>query len=120
MIKFTIPLPPFDYSITILIGPIPKSIAYVNRIAESHFKPGNELAACLKPAGWCPFILLPRHPRTAREIGTLAHEASHAAEHLLHWTSEEVCAGEILSHTIGYIVSTVLSHKQTRRSKDVG
>lgn len=55
-----------------------------------------------------PFIVLPHFPKTAEEIGTLAHEAFHAVDDILEKIGR-VYNDEIFAHSIGAVVRSVLS-----------
>lgn len=55
-----------------------------------------------------PIIALPHNPKTAEEIGTLAHEAVHAIEDIYQKISE-VPTGELFAHSVGAVVRKVLS-----------
>ena len=62
-----------------------------------------------------PIIALPKYPRTADEIGTLAHEAFHAMLDIYDTIGEEVkfpC--EPFAHSISAIVKTALN-KQPKK-----
>lgn len=55
-----------------------------------------------------PVIVLPKYPKTADQIGTLAHEALHAVYNVFDLIEETNRAEEIVAHSIGAIVRTVL------------
>lgn len=59
-----------------------------------------------------PFIALPRFPKTAEEIGTLAHEASHAITDIFQ-NIAETKSQEVYSHSVGAVVREVLKMKPT-------
>lgn len=65
---------------------------------------------CFYTRGSHPVIAMPRRPKTPTEIGTLAHEATHAVEYLFDYISEKP-GGEIFAHSIGAIVRRCLSGK---------
>lgn len=57
-----------------------------------------------------PLIALPRYPKTATEIGTLAHEATHAIINIFDKISER-SFDEAFAHSVGAVVRGVLEHK---------
>jgi len=62
---------------------------------------------CYWTEGCHPVIWLPRKPKTPSEIGTLAHEATHAVEFIFRFISEEH-RGEVYAHSIGAVVREVM------------
>jgi len=54
-----------------------------------------------------PIIVLPGKPITSEEIGTLAHEATHAVEVIFNNINEKNI-GEFFAHSVGAIVREVL------------
>lgn len=52
-------------------------------------------------------ISLPHKPKTPDEIGTLAHEATHAIENIFEVISEE-SRDEVFAHSVGAIVREAL------------
>ena len=54
-----------------------------------------------------PIIALPRFPKTAAEIGTLAHEATHAIVNVFEKIDER-SYDEVFAHSIGAVVRVVL------------
>ena len=57
--------------------------------------------------GCHPVILLPKKPKTAEEIGTLAHEATHAVDWIFN-SIGETHTEEVYAHCVGAIVRGVL------------
>ena len=57
-----------------------------------------------------PLIILRGYPKEPAEFGTLAHEAYHAVSFILAAIHEPNCE-EIIGHSIGAIVRSVLSSK---------
>ena len=57
--------------------------------------------------GCYPIIALPKKPKTPEQIGTLAHEAVHAVEHIFNSIQEE-SRDEVFAHSIGAVVREVL------------
>lgn len=57
-----------------------------------------------------PIIALPRFPKTAQEIGTLAHEATHAVINVFQ-KIEETNYDEVFAHSVGAVVRRVLENK---------
>lgn len=54
-----------------------------------------------------PLIALPRKPKTNVELGTLAHEACHAVQHIFEFIQQEV-GGEIFAHSVAAVVRGAL------------
>ena len=55
-----------------------------------------------------PIIYLPRRPKTATELGTLAHEAAHAVSNIYKYIKEYETDTEIFAHSIGAVVRETL------------
>ena len=55
-----------------------------------------------------PIIYLPKRPQTSEEIGTLAHEAVHAVNHIFDKISEPIRDTEVFAHSVGAVVRKVL------------
>lgn len=62
---------------------------------------------CLYGSKNKPLIILPGAPRSALEIGTLAHEAVHAVNHIFEWL-EQPTDGEIFAYSVGAVVRETL------------
>ena len=58
-----------------------------------------------------PVIAIPRYPETAREVGTLAHEACHAVEHIFNQIGQKL-GDELLAHSVGAVVRITLESKK--------
>ena len=104
---------PFEYGVTVCIGDYKEFSKYIKRKTgkTTDSGPYGSLGQCAHVKDWCPFIWIPRKPKTAREVGTLAHEAVHAGLWLLDWVgaNAEVGNDEFFGHIVGYIVTQVLS-----------
>jgi hypothetical protein len=70
----------------------------------------NRRGVCFYSKNCHPIIALPKFPRTPAEIGTLAHEATHAVRNIFEKIEEE-CSDETFSHSVGAIVRKVLENK---------
>ena len=57
-----------------------------------------------------PVIALPRFPKTPEEIGTLAHEATHAVLNIFQKIDESYY-DEVFAHSVGAVVREVLKCK---------
>lgn len=73
--------------------------------------PGENRGICWEHTGLMPIIIIRGYPRTAEAIGTLAHEAYHAARAILRGIDEKYEPEEIVGHCVGAIVRTVLKSK---------
>ena len=54
-----------------------------------------------------PIIALPHAPKTPAEIGTLAHEATHAVRNVFEKIGEE-SSDEVFAHSVGAVVRETL------------
>ena len=61
-----------------------------------------------------PVIALPRMPKTAEEIGTLAHEAVHAVDDIMEHIREGATQ-EVFAHSVGAVVRGVLKWKKKKK-----
>jgi len=110
-----IELPPFDYRVVVVIGEHKQCMRLIAGRMEDKgiLETPLALGDCFRTKDVCPHIWIPRKPKTPREIGTLAHEAVHAALWLMDWagTSMEKESGrdEFFGHTVSYIVSQVMT-----------
>jgi hypothetical protein len=68
----------------------------------------NRRGACYHTENCHPLIAMPRFPKTPTEIGTLAHEATHAVHHIFKMIEEKYTDTEIFAHSVGAIVRKVL------------
>jgi hypothetical protein len=55
-----------------------------------------------------PVIYLPRKPKTKEEIGTLAHEAVHAVNHIFDMIEDDNRSTEVFAHSVGAVVKGAL------------
>ena len=106
----------FDFTIWAIIGPLEDAQKYVEWrldcvLAEPDV--GDVDGLCFEGApGKGPVIWLPRVPRSADDIGSLAHEACHAVrEMMVDWAGMRLNrdSDEVLCHGVGHVVKTVLS-----------
>jgi hypothetical protein len=58
--------------------------------------------------GFHPVIAMPRKPKTPTEIGTLAHEATHAVNYIYDMLGEDYRNSELFAHSVGAVVRGVL------------
>lgn len=70
----------------------------------------NRRGVCFYEKDCHPLIALPAYPKTAQEIGTLAHEAVHAIEDIFVKVQENP-QGEIFAHSVGAVVRRVMEAK---------
>ena len=84
-----------------------KQYGYVDLITEQRMEGMRGLSFYGKDC--YPFIMLPKFPRTAEEIGTLAHEATHAVDYIFDAINHKKnMADEIFGNAVGAVVRTVL------------
>lgn len=63
--------------------------------------------ACFYAKDCHPIIALPKKPKTPEQIGTLAHEATHAITNIFEKIEEDT-SNEIFAHSVGAVVREVL------------
>lgn len=117
----------FKYAIVVVIGTADDAIKMLKSL-DHNSKENREFAVdCFKDnygitfveKGKWPLIALPSLPRTPREIGTLAHEATHAVNHIyneLHAHDEEY-GKEVYCQLVGVVVEDVLRWSRTLKKK---
>ena len=117
--KNTIEVPIFndEYKVIVCWGDV-KTVRRVMKLYQYPFPADNghfnNLRGATFYASEChPIIALPGFPKTATEIGTLAHEATHAILHIFEAVAERQ-HDEVFAHSIGAVVRTVLSSKKKR------
>jgi len=111
----------FDFTIWTVVGPAADLDSYIEWRHECLYEKRSDKRQAM---GLCfqgfedhgPIIWLPKPPRTAEEIGTLAHEACHALVEMMDWMGTEIKkdTDEILCHGVGHIVSNVLAELRKR------
>lgn len=90
----------------------------MDRIEEEATFDGR--GSCFHAKGCHPVIAMPCLPETPEEIGTLAHEATHAINDIWNKISEN-SMHECYAHSVGAIVRTVLNkslEEKLKREKD--
>lgn len=70
----------------------------------------NRRGVCFYSEGCHPIVALPSCPKTAEEIGTLAHEATHAVINVFS-KIDESSYDEVFAHSVGAVVREVLKCK---------
>lgn len=87
---------------------------YIKKIIRSWYKDedyplglDDMRGRCYHKWGHHPVIALPHKPKTAEEIGTLAHEAVHAIDRIFDMVSEKQ-KDEIFAHCVGAVVRNTL------------
>lgn len=110
--EIVIPILNDEYKVIVCWG-TPKIIAKV--LKSWHYPKEDVTSSLMDMRGVCyynpqchPVIALPDKPKTAQQIGTLAHEAVHAIENIYQKISE-VPSGELFAHSVGAVVRKVLS-----------
>lgn len=78
-------------------------------IEETNFMNSCRAITCYEDRCY-PVIVLHNRPRTAEEIGTLAHEATHAVKYIFDYI-KELNIDEVFAHSVGSIVREVLTIK---------
>ena len=112
-LELEIPIINDEYKVIVCWG----DSKFIDKVLKSwHHKPENTSSSLLNRRGVCfyskdchPVIALPRKPKTPEEIGTLAHEATHAVSNI--WEKlDETVYDEVFAHSIGAVVRKVLMY----------
>lgn len=110
--EIVIPILNDEYKVIVCWGN-PKHIKKV--LKNWHYPKEDVTSSLMDRRGVCyynpqchPVIALPDKPKTAQQIGTLAHEAVHAIENI-YQKINEVPSGELFAHSVGAVVRKVLS-----------
>lgn len=106
-----IPILNNEYSVLACWG----DIKYIEKFVKDWHGERSDILKCMEKArGACfckndghPIIAFHHFPRTAEDIGTLAHEATHAITDIFNKIDETVW-DEVFCHSIGAVVRTVL------------
>lgn len=115
--ELVIPILNDEYKVIVCWGD-PKHIEKV--LKSWGHKRDDTSSSLLKRRGVCfyaedchPIIALPRFPKTAEEIGTLAHEATHAIVNIFSKLDER-SFDEVFAHSAGAVVRKVLKSQKGR------
>ena len=114
--KFIVRLDVFDFEFVCLIGPTSLAAKFCKKYFLCDTIGGKEIESgfvgygAVLRVGSASVLWLPRHPRTIKEHGTLAHEAAHVVTILMatmgmplnYDTQETFC------HALGHAVETIL------------
>src|SRR3990167_3098413 len=114
MQEIKIPILNNEYKVIVCIG----NAEFVTRVAKARGYEDADVedVYSVPRRGFClygsskqlpPLIALPRFPRTAGEIGTLDHEATHAVSDIWLYIREDL-GGETFAHSVGAIVRETL------------
>jgi len=108
--EIVIPILNDEYKVIVCWG----DIKQVNKIITSWYHDKLEEDYFIGKRGVCcykidchPVIALHKAPKTAEEIGTLAHEAFHAVSNIWNKIDEE-SHDELFAHSVGAIVRVTL------------
>lgn len=111
----TIPIFNYEYKVVVCWG----DSRYIERILKREGMQNVGTASALSGlrgatffADKCnPVIAIPRHPETPTEMGTLAHEACHAVEHIFNQIGQKL-GDEVFAHAVGAVVRHTLKVKK--------
>jgi len=115
--EIVIPCDLFAYDVVVIFGPYEKLKGYFTAVYNSeqhvpdfHAPKGIPRGLSVSHDKYPVTIWMPRMPRTAREISTLAHEAVHATYVIMEHVGIEMngTTDEIWARTLGHIVHKVL------------
>lgn len=112
--EIIIPILNNEYKVIVCFG----NEKFIKKVLHSWgHKPADMLLDMERRRGLCyytkgchPVIALPRFPKTAEEIGSLAHEAVHAVGYIFQ-AIEQNSAEEVYAHSVGAIVRNTLKVK---------
>lgn len=105
----------FEYYFTLIVGPRESVEPYVrwryhDNDQDNDVAPRAVRACVFTRAGQAPIMWLPKLPRSAEDIGLLAHESFHVVRDLMEWAhiglGDE--SEEAYSHALGFVVRSVL------------
>lgn len=85
----------------------------MDQVHEEHFEGRG---VCFYHPGCYPIMAMPGFPKTAEEMGTLAHEAVHAVNDIFGKIGEDGC-GEVFAHSVSAIVEKVLTEGKKKKWK---
>ena len=108
-----------DWKVTVCWG----DISYLKEFLASRPHPDYEYsveadlasakAFCYTLPFVSPIIVMPKFPKTPKEIGLLAHEACHAIDHIFNHIEEKV-KDEAYAHLVGAVVERTLKYEKKR------
>ena len=109
--ELKIPILNNEYSVIVCWG----SVQTIKKIVKAYYKDGadmvggleNNRGICYYKYGYHPIIALPCFPKTGEQIGTLAHEAVHAVNHIFE-AIQEPNRDELFAHSVGAVVRLTL------------
>ena len=112
--SIVIPILNDEYKVVVCWGK-PEEIKRIMKLWHHKIMDGekdleNRRGVCFYAKDAHPIIALPHYPKTAEEIGTLAHEAVHVVEDIFVKVQENP-QGEIFAHSVGAVVRGVLKWK---------
>lgn len=104
----------FDYTFIVAVFNDIKTIEQYVAWKFDSFPPPDDyadvaLGRTYYRTGYVPIIWIPKRPKTAKEWGTLAHEACHGVQHLFDWAGMRINkdTDEIFAHAVKRIVEAV-------------
>lgn len=110
--EIVIPVLNSEYKVIVVLGD-EKSFKRVAKKWEYPDFPipfGDRRGSCYNRSDCHPIIHLLKKPKTPAQIGTLAHEATHAMNHVFDKISEVNRDTEVFAHSVGAIVREVLNY----------
>lgn len=113
--ELKIPILNNEYSVIVCWG----SVQAIKKIVRAWHKGNadmvggleNNRGMCYYKYGYHPIIALPCFPKTAEQIGTLAHEAVHAVNHIFE-AIQENSRDEAFAHSVGAVVRLTLKNSK--------
>lgn len=111
--EVSVPILNNEYKVIVCWG----SEQFIRKVATLYHYPKDDTVTLGKRRGVTyrrhdchPLIVLPRSPKTPQEIGTLAHEATHAILDIYDKVGEDNIAHteEVFCHSVGAVVREVL------------
>lgn len=103
----------YDYTFWLAVGPfdqVKRFVAWKNADTQVQRHPANVRGCIFRKPNFTPVLWIPKLPRTAREHGTLAHEAFHLTYEVASWASIPLGddSEEAYAHLLGALVTGIL------------
>ena len=107
--KITIPILNNEHKVIVVFGDSKTVSKCLKRhgYKDTNGDYGDSRALTYYEDDYQPVIALPRKPKTAEEVGDLAHEAVHAVKYVFDFIGEK-SIDEVFAHSVGAVVREVM------------
>lgn len=119
--EIEIPFATFEYYFVLLVGPRAGVEAYMrwrfdDSDPETDLRPSTFRACVFTSKNRAPVLWMPKTPRSAEDIGLVAHEALHVVKDLMDWAHIPLgeASEEAYCHALGFVVRSVLEKLRKR------